>query len=153
MFDYTAVSTLVANVTSHAQRLAIFETVHTHEPKSAPGAGVHLAVWVQGIDPIQASGLSATSGRVELYARIYSSFIQKSEDDIDPDILGSCAVLMNAYTGDFDFGGTLRMLDLLGAHGKALSARAGYVNIDQKIYRVMTLIVPLIFNDMFAQVQ
>lgn len=151
-FDFAAVNTLMANVTSHAQKLGVFETVHTHEPKSAPGSGTHVGVWVQSIEPIIASGLSATSGRVELYARLYASFIQKPEDGVDPDILTNCALLMNEYTGDFNFGGTLRMLDLLGAYGAGLSAKAGYTNIDQKIFRTMTIIVPLIFNDMFTQV-
>lgn len=150
-FDFAAVDTLMANVTSHAQRLAIFETVHTHEPKSAPGAGMHYCVWVQSIEPIHTSGLSSTSGRVEVTGRIYSSFIQKPEEDIDPNILSAEATLLNEYTSDFNFGGTLRMLDLLGAYGSPLSAKSGYVDIDRKIYRVMTTVIPLIFNDMFTQ--
>lgn len=150
-FDAAAVLDMMARVTSHAQRLGVFETVHTHEPKSAPGNGIHLAVWVQSISPCS-SGLSSTSGRVELNARIYTSFIQKPEDAIDPDILSACAVLLNEWTGDFNFGTTLRMMDLLGAEGAPLSAKAGYIDIDRKIFRVMTIVVPLIYNDMFAQV-
>jgi hypothetical protein len=152
-FDSTAIITMINNVVSHAERLGIFEYVATHEPKSAFLAGTYLGIWVQTIDPIQASGLSATSGRVVLFARIYTSFIQKPEDDIDRDILTACATLLNAYTGDFDFGATLRMVDLLGAYGTSLNAKAGYVTIDQKIYRIMTISIPLIFNDMFTMVE
>jgi hypothetical protein len=152
-FDSAAIQTMMSNVVSHAQQLGIFEYVTTHEPKSTFLAGMYLGVWVQSIEPIKASGLDATSGRVELFARIYTSFIQKPEDNIDPDILTACCTLIGAFTGDFDFGGTLRMVDLLGAYGNPLSARAGYVTIAQKLYRVMTLTVPLIFNDMFIQVE
>lgn len=150
-FDSAAIQQALANVVSHAQQLGVFEYVATHEPKSTFLAGTYLAVWVQSIEPIaSASGLGATSGKVELYARIYTSFLQKPEDGIDPDLLTACATLINAYTGDFDFGVTIKQVDLLGAYGTPLSAKAGYVTIAQKLYRVMTLIVPLIFNDMFT---
>lgn len=151
-FDETTIFTMVDKVVSHAEKLGKFETVHTHEPKSAPGTGMHLALWVQSLMPIHASGLASTSGRVELFARIYTSFIQKSEDAVDPDILGATCALVNAYTSDFDFGATLRMVDLLGAYGQPLQAKAGYLEIDRKMFRVMTLVVPLIYNDMFVQV-
>lgn len=151
-FDSAAIQTMMGNVISHAQQLGVFEYVATHEPKSTFLAGTYLAVWVQSIRPIPESGLSATSGRVELYARVYTSFLQKPEDSIDLDLLTAVATLMNAYTGDFDFGGTLRCIDLLGAYGESLSAKAGYLTIAQKLYRVMTLIVPLIYNDMFTQI-
>jgi len=151
-FDRAAIATLLDNVSSHARKLGDFQGVTLHEPKSAPLSGLHLAIWVQTITPIQASGLSATSGRVEMNARLYMNFIAKPADGIDPDIMAATADLLDAYTGDFDFGQTLRMVDLLGEHGRPLSAAAGYITMeDRKVFRVMTITVPLIFNDMFIQ--
>ena len=77
-FDAAAVSSLFAHVQSAALTLGIFDSVNTHEPLSAPGNGVHAAVWVDSIVPVgRASGLSATSGVVTLMFRCYSSAIQK----------------------------------------------------------------------------
>ena len=46
-FDAAAVATLFDRVQSHAMTLALFESVNTHEPKSAPGSGIRCAIWVQ----------------------------------------------------------------------------------------------------------
>ncbi len=132
-FDAAAVRALVDNVVSHAM-------------------GLRLAVWVDKIAPLTSSGLSSTSGVVILNARVYGNFIEKPEDDIDPNILTAVSTLLNAYSGNFNFGGTVRSVDLLGTTGQSLSAQAGYVNIDSKLYRVMTITVPVIINDMYTQV-
>jgi hypothetical protein len=152
-FDANAVTALVASVTSHAQALGIFESVNAHEPKSAPGSGLRYAVWAQEIMPLgRASGLSMTSGRVTLQGRIYGNMLQKPEDDVDPQILTAATILIGAYTGDFDFGDTVQMVDLLGAYGVSLNAQAGYITINSSMYRVMTITVPVIINDMWDQV-
>jgi hypothetical protein len=149
-FNQSAVKALVDSVVSHALTLGLFETVNTHEPKSAPGNGLRLAIWADSITPVKSSGLAAVSGKVVLSARIYGNFMQKPEDDIDPNILTAVSTLMSAFSGDFDFGGTVRAVDLIGMEGTPMSAQAGYLNIDNKLYRVMTVTVPVIINDMWV---
>lgn len=145
-------TTLLNAVVSHALSSGLFERVNQHEPKSAPGSGVSAAVWVQDIAPVaRDSGLAATSGRVELTLRIYTSMLSEPADAIDPNIVGAVDVLMTAYSGDFELGGNIKHVDLLGAHGRALSARAGYLNQDNKLYRIMDLTLPLIINDIWSQ--
>jgi ATP phosphoribosyltransferase regulatory subunit HisZ len=153
-FNADSVSTVFDKVISFALATGDFDSVNGHEPKSAPGNGITCAVWAQMIEPIRAGGLAMTSGRVTLEQRIYTNFIQQPFDAIDPNVMAAVANLMDAYSGDFNFGGDaeVRNVDLLGAYGTALSAQAGYIDIDKKIYRVMTLTVPVIINDMFAQV-
>lgn len=151
-FDQAAVLNLFSNVTSNLLRLGVFETVNTHEPKSAPGTGVRASVWVQSITPAgRGSGLQATSGVVLLSIRIYSSFLQQPLDDIDPNILTAVMTVMNQYSGEFTFGDTVRDIDLLGMYGVSMNAQAGYVNIDGKMYRVMTVSLPVIVNDLYEQ--
>ena len=70
---------------------------------------------------------------------------------IDPNVIKAADVLMTAYTGDFALGGTIRKIDLLGAHGAALQAQAGYVTIGQTMYRCMDITLPLIINDLWRQ--
>lgn len=139
-------------VVSHAGRLGFFERINGHEPVSAPGSGLTAAVWADSINPVAAaSGLAATSARVVFMVRIYSSAIQQPLDAIDPAILAAAGALMDAYSGDFDLGGTVRNVDLLGGMGIALAAQAGYVNQDGKLMRVMTITLPVIVNDVFTQ--
>src|ERR1700691_260587 len=108
-FDQAAVLALIDSVVSHAMELGVFESVNSHEPKNKPGSGMRCAAWVQNIMPLAlASGAAATSGEVVLMVRVYGSMIQQPEDEIDTDMLTAVTTLINEYTGDFDFGGTVR---------------------------------------------
>lgn len=137
---------------SHALSSGYFETVNGHEPKKAPASGgLAAAVWVQSIGPVQSSGLTATTGRVELRVRLYSSMIQEPQDAIDPELVDALDYLMAAYSGDFSFGGLIRQVDLLGAYGTGLSAQAAYLNQDNCLFRVFDITLPLIVNDLWSQ--
>jgi hypothetical protein len=46
----------------------------------------------------------------------------------------------------------VRNVDLLGAYGAGLSALAGYLNVDNKMFRVVDLTLPLIVNNVWEQV-
>lgn len=152
-FDEAAVDTLVNNIKSHASKLAVFRANSFHEPKSSPGSGLRFAAWVHSIEPLAgASGLAATSGYVVVYGRIYGNMLQKPEDEIDPRITKAATTLLGAYNGDFDFGGTVRAVDLTGMYGQKLHAQAGYLTIAQGMYRVMTITIPVIINDLWTQV-
>ncbi len=134
----------------------VFDAVNTAEPKSAPGSGVTCSIWVQSIGPIVDSGLASTSVRLELSVRIYKSMISPDDDRIDPTMTAAMLSLMEDYSGDFALSiitvaPTVRMIDLLGAHGTPLSADSGYISIDNGLYRVLTLTVPIILNDVWTQ--
>jgi hypothetical protein len=144
---------MLDSIVSHAMRLGLFERVNTSEPKNSPGNGLTAAVWLQMLGPVPVgSGLASTSARVEFMLRIYSNMLAEPQDAIDPEILAALDVLMGAYSGDFDLGGTVRNVDLLGAHGVGLSAVAGYLAVDNKMFRVVDLTLPLIVNDVWDQV-
>lgn len=144
---------MLDSIVSHAMGLGVFERVNTSEPKNAPGNGPTAAIWLQHVGPLPAaSGAARTSGRVEFTLRIYSNMLQEPQDAIDPGMLFALDVLFAAYSGDFDLGGTVRNVDLLGAHGHGLSAQAGYLSVDNKMFRVVDVTLPLIVNDMWDQV-
>jgi hypothetical protein len=142
---------ILDSVVSHAAASGWFEAVNSHEPKSAPGAGLTCAVWVERIVTLRSSGLASTSGLLVLNVRVYSSFIQQPEDAIDPNLVAAVDDLLTAYSGDFTLGGHVRNVDLLGSSGTPLSARAGYLSQDNKNFRVMTIELPLIVNDIWSQ--
>lgn len=144
---------ILNKLVSHALTLGQFDRVNQHEPKNAPGNGLTYAIWAQSLAPIaRGSGLAATSGRLEFNGRIYTSMLQQPEDDIDLDVLAATDKLLNTYSGDFELGGQVRDIDLLGEYGQPLQANAGYVSQDNKLLRVMTITIPLIVNDIWAQV-
>jgi hypothetical protein len=72
---------------------------------------------------------------------------------IDPAVTSATVDLIGRMSADFDFGeiASVRNVDLLGQTGHSLSAQAGYVEIDRRMYRIMTITIPIIVNDMFAQ--
>lgn len=144
---------IVDEVRDHAARSGYFDRVNGHEPKNAPGHRITCAVWVDTIQPIpEASGLAASSGRILLNARVYQNFRSDPPDAIDPAVLAAVNALCTAYSADFTLGGKIRDVDLLGQYGVPLGAQAGYVDMDKVIYRVMTITLPLIINDLWEQV-
>lgn len=152
-FDSAAVQALVAGVESIALKTGAFASVNFHEPKSSPGSGLPLAIWADSIQPIAAaSGLSSTSGYVILSARAYGNMLQKPEDDTDPRLMTAATTLIGAYSADFTLGGLVRNIDLLGEYGSKLGAQAGYITIGGAMYRIMTVVIPCVVNDMWDQV-
>ncbi len=148
-----SIDSILDGVVSYAMASGWFERVNSHEPKNAPSNGLSAAVWLQQIDPVPAaSGLNTTSARLVFNLRIYQNFLSEPQDAIDPNLMKAADALMAAYSGDFDLGGTVRNVDLLGQFDFALSAKAGYLSQDGKLFRVFDLTIPLVVNDLWTQV-
>jgi hypothetical protein len=138
-------------VSSHAMDTGYFETVNQYESKQSPGNGITAAVWVDRIVPVRTSGLATTTIRLDLIFRMYSSTYQEPYDDIDPNLTKALDTLMRAYCGDFEIGGQVRNIDIFGAYGSPLESRSGYMNLDGKEFRVFTIRIPLIVDDLWSQ--
>lgn len=152
-FDFQA---LIDAVASHAETTGEFENpVPTHEPKAKPGAGMTCSVWVDEIAPIAAaSGLASVTGLVTMALRPQTPFLQQPADQIDPLIMRAVGALMTAFAGNFQLGLAVpgvRNVDLLGAHSQGLRAKAGYVNQDGTIFRIMDVLLPIVVNDLFRE--
>lgn len=146
--------TLLTAIIDHQASIGFFESVSQHEPKNDPGPGVTAATWVQDVRPVQAaSGLAATSVRVEFTTRLYRDMLGEPADQIDPEMYAAADKLMEAYTGDFQLGGVegTRNVDLLGAHGEPLRMRAGYLNQGGTLFRILDILTPLVVNDVWDQ--
>lgn len=133
-------------VRSQAQQLGIFQNVDTHEPQNAPGNRLYCSINLGPIRPTT-SGLAAVSGRVTLIVRVWSAAMQRPLDDIDPEALATVSALMGALAGSFTLGGSVRDIDLM-----QMSAQPGYVDFQEKQFRVVEITVPVEINDMFAEV-
>lgn len=143
---------ILNRVVSHAMTRGLFERVNQHEPKNAPGNGLTCAVWVDRIGPLPAgSGLAAITGVLTLNVRLYTSMLAEPQDAIDPNLMAAHDALMTAYSGGFTLGGLARCVDLLGMAGVPLSSRAGYLGQDSKLYRVITITLPVLVDDVWEQ--
>jgi hypothetical protein len=149
-YDFQA---LVDAVASYAATTGEFDTVNTHEPKAKPGTGVTCSIWVDEILPLAAaSGLAAVTGLVTMAMRVQRPFLAHQLDQIDPLIMRATAALMTVFAGGFTMGAVVRNVDLLGQHSQGLRSKAGYVNQDGTVYRVMDCSLPLVINDLFSEV-
>lgn len=145
--------TLIDDLASHAMRLGLFDRVNQHEPKNKPGRGLTCAVWIDYIGPARGrSGLAKTDARVVFNVRVYTNMLQQPQDAIDPNVMAAVDTLIEAYSGDFTLGGDASYVDLLGStQGHPLEAQSGYINIDNMVYRVMTIYVPIIIENAWSQ--
>lgn len=143
---------ILDGIVSNILQLGVFDRVNTHEPKTAPGTGLTVAVWADTIRPyVQGSGLNTTSAAILYNVRIYQSMLKEPQDLIDTVLIEAVDTLFAQYSGDFSLGDSAREIDLLGESGSPLSAQAGYINIDGKIYRIVTIVLPIIINDVWSQ--
>lgn len=152
VFGDKAISDVFDRLVSLAQATGKFDSVNQHEPKNAPNYDISCSIWAQTIKPFR-GGLAATSLVVNFDMRIYKPFTSQPFDLIDPNVMAATVTIMAALSGNFQLGGVgdARAVDLLGMTGSTLSAIAGYVEIDRRVMRVMTINVPIIFNDSFLQ--
>lgn len=155
MTDLEATVQAIHNaMVSVVQESGYFKQVNDHEPTS-PVAGLDMfaACWAQLLRPIAArSGLNTVSGLLVYNVRLYSSQMSEQQDYIDPQMIRATAKLMSGYCGGFTLGGRITAVDLLGLSGDIpLSAIAGYLQLATFKYRVMTLTVPMVVDDLFTQ--
>ena len=132
-------------------QLGLFDRVQTHEPKSAPGNGLTVAIWVDRITPVLSSGLASTSILHVVQARVYGPFLAEPADLIDPRMSDAAAAIIEFVHSDLDFGARARAVDVFGANGVRLEAQAGYIEQDGRLYRVYTITVPVVVNDVWTQ--
>lgn len=146
-------SAILDAIVSHAQANGKFERVLAHEPKNAPGNGLSAAVWAGDILPIaRVSGLDKTSALLSFSVRVYMNMLYEPQDDIDRVLLDAVGSLMNDYTGEFTLAGAASWIDLVGMYSQGMLSRAGYLELDKTLYRVMTITLPVVVADVWTQV-
>lgn len=140
-----------AAVESHALATGHLERSAGHEPENGPGQGVTAAVWVDDLFHVKRrSGLNVTSTCLLMQIRLQTPV---GGDEVDPLLLAAADALMRAYSGDFELGGEVAAVDLLGmAEGSpGLRGKAGYLQQDDTMYRVFVITLPLLVDNLWNQ--
>ncbi|MFI1472035.1 hypothetical protein [Streptomyces wuyuanensis] len=146
------VAHILDKVVSHAMATGLLERVNGHEPENPPSHGLTAAVWADQIEPVRASGLDSVTARLVFNVRLYSSLQTEPADAVDPALLEAVDTLCAAYIGDFTLGGLVRDVDIFGTYGMPLSTRAGYLQQAGVMFRVMTISLPVVVNDLWNEV-
>ena len=152
-FSSQSILNLFANLKTQAETSGLFQRVLGHEPRSAPGGGFSYALWIASVTPIPGlGGLAATDGRVEIQARIYVPFLEKSEDQIETDLLRRVLQMIGFYSGEFTASSTIYAIDLQGMHGGPLEAGTfGYIDLGGTICRIAELTIPVLIDNLWTQ--
>lgn len=146
-FSAADAEALFSKIRSIAKGLAVFPAVIGHDPENAPPAGLSCSIMLGTVKPVTSSGLAAVSGQVTFMVHVWNFASKRPLDDVDPQVLAATCSLMGAFAGGFTLGETVREVDLFG-----MDAQPGYVNFEGKEFRTMQISVPVVINDMFAEV-
>jgi len=145
------ISGILNAMVSHAQGTGYFQWVNQHESKQSAFEGLTCEIWIEQIKPVRTSGLATTSIRIQFEVRLYAGTLSEPYDDIDSNVVTALDALMREYMGDFTLGGLVRHIDAFGAYGTGVQVRSGFVNHDGKEFRVFSINVPVICDDLWDQ--
>jgi hypothetical protein len=138
-------------VESHALASGYVQRFTAAEPSDAPGRGVSAATMLTRVTSLAGrSGLSASAARVELGVRLYVPSATRQPEAVEAVIVAAVDALLRSFSADFDLGGA-RFVDLLGAHGAPLESVAGWTRMGDQLYRVHTITLPIIVDDLWGQ--
>lgn len=145
------ITSILGAMVSHAMGTGYFSQVNEHESRQSPFEGLTCEIWIELIKPVKTSGLATTSILLQFQVRIYIGTQQEPYDDIDTNLAQTLDVLIRDYIGDFTLGGLVRNVDVFGAYSGGVLARTGFLNKDGKEFRVFSVSVPLIVDDLWDQ--
>lgn len=151
-------NTIITNVVTILQGLtsggnSLFVDVLDYECRAMPPDGIIASVYFARMagSPLD-SGLAASSGVFVLNVRLYVSTVRQPYGQVERSIVSAAQQVIGALTADFELGGAVRNIDLLGAGGVPLGAEGGYIpGQDGKLMRVITITLPSIVSDVWEQ--
>lgn len=129
-----------------AQKSGMFAKVNEWEPRGQPANGVTLSLIAGPFSAIQSSGLNNASLRWQVDGQIYLPMTKDPPKDIDSILMTAASGYCQALCGQFTLGGLVRCIDVFGSDGEGLSATPGYLDHNDKLYRVVQLMIPLLIN-------
>ena len=127
--------------------------VKRYEPRGQPPNGLTLSLISGPMRPIRSSGLNNASLRWQIDGMIYLPMKVDPPDDIDVRLTKAAAGYLQALCAQFTLGGLVRCIDVFGSDGEELNATPGYLEANDKTYRVERLMIPLLINQKWELVR
>lgn len=141
---------IMSKLATIGQKSGLFVKVSKYEPRGQPGSKVTLSLISGPMAPIKSSGLNNASLRWQIDGRVYMPMNYEPAEDLDVILTAAAAKYLEALCGEFTLGGLIRCIDVFGSDGPGLSATPGYIQQGEKLYRVITLEIPLLINQQWT---
>ena len=145
--DTKAILTKLAGI---GKQTGLFVKVDKFEPRGQPGNGVTLFLISGPMRAITSSGLNNASLRWQIDGRLYTPMNSEPAAELDAVLTGAAAKYLEALCAQFTLGGLVRCIDVFGSDGEPLSATPGYLEQNDKVFRVVTLEIPLLINQQWT---
>ena len=132
----------------------LFKTVEAFPPRSAPAVeGVSLHFWLKSVAPIPArSSLSSVAVVVSFTAQMFVSDQQMPYAQNDVKLMAALDWYLGQLVGDFELGGLVEQVDVLGAYSPGVTCDAGWQTFDKGAqYRAFTITIPLVVDDLWTE--
>lgn len=156
MSDNVDAGAIIAAVKGRLMAIGIFDTVNGHEPVSSPGLGQHASVYLGPIRPTDRSGLSSTSLVMLIMVRIWISAQAQDRDDTEIKLASATSASYGALIAGFQLADatgvpTACAIDIRGMAGTRMESVPGYANFDGTEYRVQTITVPVLVENVWDE--
>lgn len=133
---------------SHLKASGYFQDVLIGEPKGPPGGNKPTAaLFMNSASVVQ---IMLDGGTVESHIvtlRVYRNMLQESTEKAETDLAEAVSKTSEDILGEFDLGGNIRNVDAAGMHGSGVRFDWGYIQIDQTMFRICDITVPLIVDN------
>lgn len=144
--------TVLDALTDHAERLGVFDIVMEGDPVGLPGDQMVLSWNADSGRPERTmSGLAATSILLTVIGRTFISNKVSPMAGLERKLLVVVDTVMESFHAQIQLGETDMHVDVLGQSGVDLRWQAGFVPVDDELYRVVDITIPVIITDMYAQ--
>lgn len=156
MSDNLDAGAIIAAIRGRLMSIGLFDTVNGHEPISSPGTGTHASVYLGPIRPSDRSGLSSTSLVILIMVRLWISAQAENRDDTEIKLATATSQSFGALIAGFqlaDASGvpTACAIDIRGMAGTRMEATPGYASFDGTEFRVQTITVPVLVENVWDE--
>lgn len=135
---------------SHAKSTKLFQSVQQHDPKSGLRKGsIACGIALRTVNTAR-SGLNSTSARMDFDLLLYGHADGEPADSIDLNLAEAADTMIERLLEDLTLGGEAANIDVQGSDGGSLSVQTGYFEGDENTYRVFTVSIGVIVNDVWT---
>jgi hypothetical protein len=143
-------SAILKKLKSMAETVGVFKRVCGYEPRGQPGNGLTLSLISGPLTTVGSSGLASASLRWQVDGMVYLPMNKDPPENIDILLTAAARKYLVVLCADFTLGGLVRCIDVHGWEGEKLNATPGYIDANDKLYRVCRLTIPLLINNVLA---
>jgi len=129
-------------IQSYAQASGYFSVVQIGEPKQPP-VSLTVAIFMRSDRVISITLPGNTIEQHVVTLRIYRDMLEDPAEEAEYELGEIAQKVRDDLIGEYDLGATIRNVDYAGIHGQAMGSEWGYVEVSQKMYRIVDITIPL----------